>query len=176
MPAEYPFQNPDLNTETRIDDLLARLTREEKIACLSTNPSVPRLGVRGTVTWKAYTASLWRPGEWGKDRPVPTTTFPQAIGLAETWDPEVLREVASIEALETRYAFQSPRYQRGGLVVRAPNADLGRDPRWGRTEECFGEDAFFNATMASRSCEACRASILAIGAPRPCSSILGQQQ
>ncbi len=149
MPGKYPFQDPDLPVETRIDDLLLRLTLEEKIACLSTDPSVPRLGVRGTNHVEGlHGLTLGGPGEWGKDRPVPTTTFPQAIGLAETWDPEVLREVASIEALETRYAFQSPHYGRGGLVVRAPNADLGRDPRWGRTEECFGEDAFFNATMA----------------------------
>src|SRR5882724_5928217 len=127
MPAEYPFQNPDLNTETRIDDLLARLTREELIECLSTNPSVPRLGVRGAGHVEGlHGLTLGGPGEWGKDHPIPTTTFPQAIGLAETWDPEVLREVARIEALETRYAFQSPRYERGGLVVRAPNADLGR--------------------------------------------------
>jgi beta-glucosidase len=149
MSSKYPFQDPDLPVEKRIDDLLSRLTRDEKIACLSTDPSVPRLGVRGTNHVEGlHGLTLGGPGEWGKDRPVPTTTFPQAIGLAETWDPEVLREVASIEALETRYAFQSPRYQRGGLVVRAPNADLGRDPRWGRTEECYGEDAFFNATMA----------------------------
>src|SRR5450432_4556581 len=149
MPNEFPFQNSDLPVETRIDDLLSRLTREEMIECLSTDPSVPRLGVRGTNHVEGlHGLTLGGPGEWGKDRPVPTTTFPQAIGLAETWDPEVLHEVASIEALETRYAFQSPRYRRGGLVVRAPNADLGRDPRWGRTEECFGEDAFLNATMA----------------------------
>ena len=44
--------------------------------------------------------------------------------------------------------FQNPKYHKGGLVVRAPNADIGRDPRWGRTEECYGEDAFFNGTLA----------------------------
>jgi beta-glucosidase len=149
MSEKFPFQNPELPVEARIDDLLSRLTLTEKIACLGTTPSVPRLGVQGTDHVEGlHGMTLGGPGEWGKDRPVPTTTFPQAIGLAETWDPEALREVARIEALETRYAFQCPRYQRGGLVVRAPNADLGRDPRWGRTEECYGEDAFFNATMA----------------------------
>ncbi|HEY4102314.1 MAG TPA: hypothetical protein VGM44_00420, partial [Polyangiaceae bacterium] len=95
MAYEYPFQNPELAVETRIDDLLARLTREELISCLSTNPSVPRLGVRGTNHVEGlHGLTLGGPGEWGKDRPVPTTTFPQAIGLAETWDPECLREVA----------------------------------------------------------------------------------
>ncbi len=149
MAYEFPFQNPDLPAEARIDDLLARLTLEEKIECLSTIPSVPRLGVRGTDHVEGlHGLTLGGPGEWGKEHPIPTTTFPQAIGLAQTWDPEALREVAHIEALETRYAYQCPRYQRGGLVVRAPNADLGRDPRWGRTEECYGEDAFLTATLA----------------------------
>jgi beta-glucosidase len=76
---------------------------------------------------------------------VTTTTFPQAYGLGEMWDTDLLQKVANAEALETRYAYQH--YNRGGLVVRAPNADLARDPRWGRTEESYGEDAFFNGTM-----------------------------
>jgi beta-glucosidase len=74
--------------------------------------------------------------------------FPQAIGMAETWDSELLRAIGAVEGEETRYVAQSPKYGRGGLVVRAPNADLGRDPRWGRTEECYGEDPFFNGTLA----------------------------
>ncbi len=57
--------------------------------------------------------------------------------------------MAAVEAYEARYTFQNPEYQRGGLVVRAPNADLGRDPRWGRTEECYGEDPYLNGTLAS---------------------------
>jgi len=60
----------------------------------------------------------------------------------------VLRKVAEMESIEARYAWQNGNYQRGGLVIRAPNADIGRDPRWGRTEESYGEDAFFNGTMA----------------------------
>jgi beta-glucosidase len=95
--------------------------------------------------------ALGGPGGWGKIRgggnvPVTTTQFPQAIGLGETWDPESLRQAAAVEGYETRYAFQQ--MHRGGLVVRAPNADLVRDPRWGRSEESYGEDAFFNGTMA----------------------------
>jgi beta-glucosidase len=55
-----------------------------------------------------------------------------------------------VEGYETRYIAQNPKYGgRGGLIVRAPNADLGRDPRWGRTEECYGEDPFFNGTMVT---------------------------
>src|SRR3984893_12724505 len=125
------------------------MTLAEKIDCLRPNPSVARLGIKGSGHVEGlHGLALGGPGHWGRDRPVPTTTFPQAIGLAETWDPDVLRSVAEIESHEARYAFQSKRYQRGGLVVRAPNADLGRDPRWGRTEECYGEDPYFNGVMA----------------------------
>jgi len=145
---QYPFQNPNLDVEKRIDNLLQLMTLDEKIQALSTNPSVPRLGVKGTGHVEGlHGLALGGPAGWGgkgKD-PVPTTTFPQAYGLGETWDPALLQKVAAIEGLETRYAWQH--YNRGGLVVRAPNADLARDPRWGRTEESYGEDAFFNGTM-----------------------------
>lgn len=144
------FADPDLPPEDRIDALLEAMTLEEKILCLGTNPSVPRLGVRGSQHVEGlHGLALGGPGKWGKDDPVTTTTFPQAIGLAQTWDPEVVRRVAEIESYEARYAFQSPRHGRGGLVVRAPNADLGRDPRWGRTEECYGEDAFLGGVLST---------------------------
>ncbi|WP_264565809.1 glycoside hydrolase family 3 C-terminal domain-containing protein [Flavobacterium sp. N3904] len=145
---QYPFQNPNLDTEKRIDNLLSLMTLEEKIAVLSTNPSVPRLGVAGTGHVEGlHGLALGGPGEWGGKgkKPVTTTTFPQAYGLGETWDVDLLQKVANVEGYEARYAFQ--KYHRGGLVVRAPNADIARDPRWGRTEESYGEDAFFNGTM-----------------------------
>lgn len=146
---EYGFQNPDLSPDERIDSILSLLTLAEKIECLGTNPTVPRLGIRGSGHLEGlHGLALGGPGGWGGDHPVPTTTFPQAIGLAQTWDPDLLQAIAAVEAHEARYVFQSPRYQRGGLVIRAPNADLGRDPRWGRTEECYGEDPFLAGTMA----------------------------
>jgi beta-glucosidase len=147
---QYPFQNPKLDVEKRIDNLLSLMTLDEKIQALSTNPSVPRLGVVGTGHVEGlHGLALGGPAGWGgkgKD-PIPTTTFPQAYGLGATWDVELLQKVANVEAIETRYAFQH--YNRGGLVVRAPNADLARDPLWGRTEESYGEDAFFNGTMTA---------------------------
>lgn len=144
----YPFQNPNLEVEKRIDNLLSLMTLDEKIAALSTNPSIPRLGVIGTGHVEGlHGLALGGPAGWGGKgkEPIPTTTFPQAYGLGETWDTELLQKVARAEGYETRYAFQ--KYHRGGLVVRSPNADLARDPRWGRTEESYGEDAFFNGTM-----------------------------
>lgn len=145
---KYPFQNPDLDTEKRIDNLLSLMTLDEKIQALSTDPSVPRLEVKGAGHVEGlHGLALGGPGHWeGKGKePITTTTFPQAYGLGETWDTELLQKVANVEGIETRYAFQ--KYNRGGLVVRAPNADLARDPRWGRTEESYGEDAFFNGAM-----------------------------
>jgi len=146
---KYPFQNPDLPTEDRITNLLSLMTLEEKVNCLGTNPTVARLGVKGTGHVEGlHGLAMGLPGGWGRKTPAPTTIFPQSIGMAETWDPDLLKQAAEIEAYETRYLFQNEKYHKGGLVVRAPNADIGRDPRWGRTEECYGEDAFFNGTMA----------------------------
>ena len=146
----YRFQNPSLPVEDRINNIISLLTPDEKIACLGTNPSVPRLGILGCSHVEGlHGLAKGGPSNWGKRDPVTTTIFPQAIGLAESWDPNVLRKVASIESYEVRYIFQSPKYRKGGLVVRAPNADIGRDPRWGRTEECYGEDAWFNGEMVT---------------------------
>lgn len=124
------------------------MTLEEKIACLGTQPNVPRLGIQGTDHAEGlHGLAMGGVGDWGAGNPIPTTMFPQSIGLAETWDPEIVRRAAAIVGYEARYIAQSPQYKRSHLVVRAPNADLGRDVRWGRTEECFGEDPFFNGTM-----------------------------
>jgi beta-glucosidase len=144
---KYPFQNPQLPIEERVSNILSLMTMEEKIACLGTHPDVPRLGIRGAGHVEGlHGLAMGGPGGWGRPSIVPTTQFPQAVGLGETWDPELIQQVAAIEGYETRYMFQS-KYKRGGLVVRAPNADLARDPRWGRTEESYGEDPFFNGTM-----------------------------
>ncbi len=145
---QYPFQDPELPAEERISNALSLMTLDEKVNCLGTNPTVERLGIKGTGHVEGlHGLALGGPGNWGRGNPVPTTTFPQAIGLAESWDPAVLKRVAEIESMEARYVFQNEKYGRGGLVVRAPNADIGRDPRWGRTEESFGEDAWFNGKM-----------------------------
>ncbi|MES2201583.1 MAG: glycoside hydrolase family 3 C-terminal domain-containing protein [candidate division FCPU426 bacterium] len=145
----HPFQDPDLGIEERLSNLLSLMTLEEKIRCLGTVPSVPRLGVVGTGHVEGlHGLAMGEPGGWAQGYPVPTTQFCQAIGMAETWDTALIQRAGRAEGLETRHLWESPKYKRGGLVVRAPNADLGRDPRWGRTEECFGEDPFFNGSMA----------------------------
>ncbi|MGB0123372.1 MAG: glycoside hydrolase family 3 C-terminal domain-containing protein [Silvibacterium sp.] len=146
---QYRFQNPTVPVETRITDLLSRMTIDEKISALSTDPSVPRLGVVGTGHVEGlHGLALGGPGGWeGRGRSViPTTQFSQSRGLGQTWDPALLLQAAAVEGFETRYA--DGKYHRGGLVVRAPNADLSRDPRWGRSEESYGEDPYLVGTLA----------------------------
>jgi beta-glucosidase len=144
----YPFQNPDLPIEQRIDNILSLMTLDEKIECLDTNPSVPRLGIKASGHVEGiHGLTQGGPGKWGRPLTIPTTTFPQGIGLGETWDTELLKQVGAVEGYEARYVFQSQKYHQGGIVIRSPNADLGRDPRWGRTEECYGEDPYFNGSM-----------------------------
>jgi beta-glucosidase len=148
LQTQYPFQNPLLPAEERINNLLSLMTIDEKISCLGTNPSVPRLGVKGSSHVEGiHGLAQGGPGKWGRPKVVPSTTFPQGIGLGETWDKDLIRRAAEVEGYEARYVFQSSKYNQGGIVIRSPNADLGRDPRWGRTEECYGEDAYFNGEM-----------------------------
>jgi beta-glucosidase len=144
--AAYPFEDPNLPIEDRVNNIVSLMTIGEEIHCLGTDPNVPRLGIKGSRHIEGlHGVALGGPGGWGRDNPVPTTQFPQAIGMAETWDTDIIKQAGGIEGYEARYAFQ--KLSRGALVVRAPNADLGRDPRWGRTEECYGEDPYFNGTL-----------------------------
>jgi beta-glucosidase len=147
---QYPFQNPDLPLEERVNNIVSLMTLQEKVAFLSSRPGVPRLGIRAMGHVEGlHGLARGGPSNWGRHNPVPTTIFPQAIGMAETWDTDIMHQAGAVEAYEVRYISQNEKYGgRGGLIVRAPNADLGRDPRWGRTEECYGEDPFFNGTLA----------------------------
>jgi beta-glucosidase len=148
----YPFQDTRLTEEERIRNLISLMTIDEKINCLSTRISIPRLGVKGTRTIEGLHGLAYSgPANWAVKgaKASPTTTFPQAIGLAQMWDPELLQKVADWEATECRYLAQNQRFGTSGLIVFAPNADMGRDIRWGRTEECYGEDPFLNGTMVA---------------------------
>ena len=148
--ADYPFRDPKLGDDARIADLLGRLTLEEKVNLMSDHPKIPRLGLTFSGQVEGlHGLALGGPGGWGgRGRtPLPTTTFPQEKGLGATWDPELLKKIAGVEGYEARDDYQNPTYDRGGLVVRAPNADLSRDPRWGRTEESYGEDPFLVGTL-----------------------------
>lgn len=166
---QYPFQNTSLPIEERVSNLLSLLTPDEKIQMLGHSINVPRLGLhaQGTVPTipgsggqfeGLHGVAVGGPGNWGRRSPggtgehggestIATTQFPQAVGLGETWDPDLVEKAADVEGREARFIFQS--YDRGGLIIRAPNADLIRDPRWGRAEESYGEDPYLTGTLAT---------------------------
>jgi len=150
----YPFQNTTLTDNVRLDNLLSLMTLDEKVNALSTSLGVPRLGIRNTGQSEGlHGMALGGPANWGdfanrvNPKTYPTTIFPQSYGLGETWNPELIQQVADIEATEIRFYTQNPNLNKGGMVMRAPNADLARDPRWGRTEESYGEDAFLGSRL-----------------------------
>ena len=148
----YTFQDARLSEDARIRNLISLMTIDEKINCLSTRLSIPRLGVNGTRTIEGLHGLAYSgPANWAVKgaKASTTTTFPQAIGLAQMWDPELLQQIADWQATEARFLAQNRKFGTSGLIVFAPNADLGRDIRWGRTEECFGEDPFLNAVMVT---------------------------
>jgi len=148
----YPFRDKNLPEDARIKNLISLMTVDEKISCLSPRLAVPRLGIKGTMTIEGLHGLAYSgPANWAVKGPKasPTTTFPQAIGLAQMWDPELLKRVADWQATEARFLAQNRRFGTSGLIVFAPNADMGRDIRWGRTEECYGEDPFLNATLVT---------------------------
>ncbi len=143
----YPFLDPKLPEENRIGNLLSLMTTEEKINCLSTRTGVPRLGVPNIGSSEGIHGVVQRQPR-GNLLPVTTTQFPQPPGMGETWDPDVVREAARVEGYEARFITQTAKYNRQILMLWGPQSDLARDPRWGRSEEVYGEDPLFNGTMA----------------------------
>ncbi len=145
--ARYPFNDPALPMEKRIDNLLSQMTVAEKIACLGTNTGVPRLGVANIGSSEGIHGVVQREAR-DKRLPITTTQFPQPPGMGESWDPELVRKAAGVEGYEARFITQTAKYDRQILMLWGPQSDLARDPRWGRSEEVYGEDPFLNGTMA----------------------------
>ena len=81
-------------------------------------------------------------------KPVATTQFPEGVGLARTWDPALVRQAGAVIGSEARYIHENGKTPRAALILLTPNADLARDPRWGRTQESYGEDPWFDGTIA----------------------------
>ena len=154
----YAFRDTTLTDARRIDNLLSLLTLDEKLASLSTDLGVPRLGIPHCGHYEGlHGLTLGGPAAWGGRQKTddgrmiptdyPTTIFPQSYGLGSTWDISLVQKVAEQASEEVRYYMQTLDNKRNSLVMRAPNADLARDPRWGRTEESFGEDPFLVAQL-----------------------------
>jgi beta-glucosidase len=132
------FPDPDRPLGVRVRDLIGRLTLPEKAALLIDKASaVERLGIPKYDAWnEALHGVAWRDG---------VTVFPQAIGLASTWDPELLHDVATAISTEARALYNQGSF---GLTLWSPVINIARDPRWGRTQEGYGEDPYLASRMA----------------------------
>jgi beta-glucosidase len=136
----FPFTDSKLSIEQRVDDLIGRLTLEEKSGLLMFNsPAVPRLGVPHYNWWNECLHGVARNGK--------ATVFPQAIGMAAAFDTDLIHRIAEAIAIEGRAKFnvnQERGYteQYAGLTYWSPNVNLFRDPRWGRGQETYGEDPY----------------------------------
>jgi len=150
-PAHYdhPFQNPDLPADKRVADLISLMTADEKIDALSTNSGVPRLGVPGFGSSEGI-HGLQQRGAPERGWPgTKTTQFPQPPGMGESWDPALVRQAGGVQGYEARWITQSGDGRHAILMNWGPQADLARDPRWGRSEEVYSEDPFLAGTMAT---------------------------
>jgi len=134
----FPFTNAELSIEQRVEDLINRLTLEEKVGQLMFEaPAIPRLGIPNYNWWNECLHGVARNGK--------ATVFPQAIGMAATFDDELMHRIGEAIAIEGRAKFNVNR-ERGymdkyaGLTYWSPNVNLFRDPRWGRGQETYGED------------------------------------
>ena len=163
---EYPFQNPSLSEEERLDNAVSLMTVDEKISTV-VGQGVPRLGIANPGSTEAihgivrgganelpnmgFAGQFQQGGAAGDAKKEPqmvnSTAFPQAYGIGETWDREMAHIVGDVMSYEARYYSQKT--GRNCLVLWAPNADLARDPRWGRTEESFGEDPYLVGEMVA---------------------------
>jgi beta-glucosidase len=144
---KYPFNDPNLAEDKRIDNLLSLMTTQEKIDVLGTRTGVPRLGVPNIGSSEGIHGIVQREVRFGH-QPITTTQFPQPPGMGESWDPVLVRQAGGVEGYEARFITQTAKYDRQILMDWGPQSDLARDPRWGRSEEVYGEDPFFNGTMA----------------------------
>lgn len=142
---KYPFQNPNLSLEERVDDLIQRMTLEEKAGQLMYGaPAIERLDVPAYNWWNECLHGVARNGR--------ATIFPQAIGMAATFDTDLMQRIGDVISTEARAKYNISiangyrgRYQ--GLTFWTPNVNLFRDPRWGRGQETYGEDPFLTSRI-----------------------------
>jgi beta-glucosidase len=143
--ADPPYLNPDLSVDERADDLVSRMTAEEKIAQLmNAAAAIPRLGIPQYEWWNEALHGVARAGA--------ATVFPQAIGMAASFDTALMHEVATAISDEARakhhdFVRRGERNRYQGLTFWSPNINIFRDPRWGRGQETYGEDPYLTSRM-----------------------------
>jgi beta-glucosidase len=141
----FPFRNPALPLEERVNDLVSRMTLQEKAdQLLYTAPAIPRLGIPAYTWWNEALHGVARAGY--------ATVFPQSITIANSWDEGLMFNVANAISDEARAKYHE--FQRRGktgiyqgLTFWSPNINIFRDPRWGRGHETYGEDPFLTGRM-----------------------------
>jgi beta-glucosidase len=144
---EMAFRNPNLPLGVRVADLISRMTLEEKVSqMLYNSPAIERLGIPEYNWWNECLHGVARAGR--------ATVFPQAIGLAATFDEDLMYRVSTAISDEARAMHHAAvrdgrRLQYGGLTFWTPNINIFRDPRWGRGQETYGEDPFLTGTMGT---------------------------
>lgn len=141
-----PYQDTSLSAAERASDLVSRMTLEEKASQLVNDATaVPRLGIREYNWWNEGLHGVAAAGE--------ATVFPQAVGMAATWNAPLIGEVAGIISTEFRAKHVENRHRLGGsdwfggLTVWSPNVNIFRDPRWGRGQETYGEDPYLTSRL-----------------------------
>ena len=144
---DYPFQDTSLSIDKRVEDLIDRLSLEEKaMQMVHNSPGIERLGIPEYNWWNEALHGVGRSGV--------ATVFPQAIGLGATFDEELIHEVATVISDEARATHNTAvkngyRRQYSGLTFWTPNINIFRDPRWGRGQETYGEDPFLTAILGT---------------------------
>ena len=144
--AKPDYKNVKLPVDQRVDDLVSRMTLDEKVSQLTNAAgSVPRLGIPEYNWWNEGLHGVARAGE--------ATVFPQAIGMAATFDEPLMHRISDVISTEFRAKYYSTLHKDGsaewyrGLTVWSPNINIFRDPRWGRGQETYGEDPYLTSRM-----------------------------
>lgn len=143
----YPFQNPDLPRDVRIEDLIERLTVDEKINLLwERSEAIERLGIKKYDHGNEALHGVVRPGKF--------TVFPQAIAMAAAWNPDLVFDIANSISDEARgrwnelnFGADQDNYFSDLLTFWSPTINMARDPRWGRTAETYGEDPYLTGRI-----------------------------
>ena len=141
------YKNASLPIEQRVEDLVSRMTQDEKVRQMQhTAPAIPRLGIPSYDWWSEALHGVGRAGY--------ATVFPQAIGMAATWDPNLVHSEGRVIAVEGRAKFYAAQRENNhenyfGLTFWSPNINIFRDPRWGRGQETYGEDPFLTGKMGT---------------------------
>jgi beta-glucosidase len=144
---QLPYQNRELSSEQRAEDLCSRLTLEEKVSLMmNTSPAIPRLGIKEFNWWSEALHGIGRNGL--------ATVFPNPTGMAASWDDELLFDCFTAASDEARVKYQQAK-KAGHIGVNqclsfwTPNINIFRDPRWGRGQETYGEDPYLTGRMGS---------------------------